>query len=258
MDWMLPFRPLYRAAVNQSGLSRRMLRHLFLQRQLGMGARVLDAGCGSGRLIRFLNEMGLEISGFDPDLDAVSRACRRNPEIDIRFLDPGDRLPYSERSFDLVLARNLPAHRSNLAGREALWATAHLLASVIPGGELVLVLRTQPHSSAPGGHLRSCLARHLGVFGSQITVASIADPIWSRSTWRWIRGRQPRCGYLTATIRLPLEPKSVQEWEQIAETASHWTSDSCCEWTRTQTLNSPDYPETLPMNATSKSQRHAA
>lgn len=216
---------------NRSGLSRRMLRHLFYPRQIAVGSRVLDAGCRSGRLVEFLEEMSFQVVGVDSRPETVLRARRKRPGLDLRCATPVARLPFPEYSFDLILARDLPEYRQSLFSEEALLATAHLLSVVRPGGELVIVSRISPQwSSYPGGHLRGCLARHMGVFGSQCQVASIADPWWSKATWRWVRGRAPRWGYLTASLTVPSEARTAEQWEDIAVDAARKSAGTCCTW----------------------------
>lgn len=233
---------------NRSGLSRRMLRHLFYPRQIAIGSRILDAGCRSGRLVEFLEEMSFQVVGVDSRPETVLRARRKRPGLDLRCASPSARLPFPEHSFDLVLARDLPEYRQSLFSPEALQATAHLLSVVRPGGELVIVSRVTPQwSNYPGGHLRGCLARHLGFFGGGIQVASIADSWWSRATWRWVRGRAPRWGYLTASFSVPREPRPTEQWEQLAAEAGWQMNDSCCSWAASQTVATPRTSPAVPL-----------
>lgn len=72
------------------------------RRVVQLGARsVLDAGCGSGHLSRFLARSGLEVVGFDVDPEMIEAARSRAPEItwlraDITSVELG-------RLFDAVL-----------------------------------------------------------------------------------------------------------------------------------------------------------
>lgn len=62
-----------------------------------LGARsVLDAGCGSGHLARFIAELGIEVVGFDIDPEMLETARSRAPAItwlraDITSIDLGRR-----------------------------------------------------------------------------------------------------------------------------------------------------------------------
>ena len=72
------------------------------RRVVQLGARsVLDAGCGSGHLARFLAEQGFEVVAFDVDPEMLGVARARAPQIrwlraDMASLDLG-------RTFEAVL-----------------------------------------------------------------------------------------------------------------------------------------------------------
>ena len=64
-------------------------------------ARVLDAGCGTGRVAAELARRGIEVVGVDADPDMIERARRRAPDLawvrgDLATLDLG-------RTFDVVV-----------------------------------------------------------------------------------------------------------------------------------------------------------
>jgi SAM-dependent methyltransferase len=68
------------------------------------GMRVLDFGCGTGRLLGDLVGLGADpelLTGVDLSAERVAVAQRRHPGI--RFLEvAGDALPFADGSFDLV------------------------------------------------------------------------------------------------------------------------------------------------------------
>jgi ubiquinone/menaquinone biosynthesis C-methylase UbiE len=71
---------------------------------LGQGARVLDIGCAKGFLVKDLAAEGIDAFGID-----VSEYALRNcePEVVGRLhLGSAVRLPFPDRSFDIVLAIN--------------------------------------------------------------------------------------------------------------------------------------------------------
>ncbi|MEW5734951.1 MAG: class I SAM-dependent methyltransferase [Thermodesulfobacteriota bacterium] len=74
-----------------------------LRRNLPLPSRVLDLGCGYGRLTSLLAGAGFEnITGADISPAMIERGLRENPELDLRVLS-GPKLPFSSASFDLVL-----------------------------------------------------------------------------------------------------------------------------------------------------------
>jgi SAM-dependent methyltransferase len=78
-----------------------------LPRILFKGARVLDAGCGAGRLFPFLTSLGCEVFGVDLNVDAVAYATKAfEPQRNIRlFVEDIRHLPsFSAKTFDVVIA----------------------------------------------------------------------------------------------------------------------------------------------------------
>lgn len=70
------------------------------RRLVPLSARILDYGCGYGRICRQLADAGFQdILGIDSSSRMIERARRENP--DIQFASPGGTLPRA--SFDAVL-----------------------------------------------------------------------------------------------------------------------------------------------------------
>lgn len=68
------------------------------------GRRVLDAGCGSGPLTAALREKGATVSGFDLSPSMIDLARERlGEDTDLQVADLGERLPYEDDSFDVVV-----------------------------------------------------------------------------------------------------------------------------------------------------------
>jgi SAM-dependent methyltransferase len=68
------------------------------------GETLLDVGCGTGWFSRHFASAGLDVTGVDVDCGALSFA-RDRPGPAVRYL-PGDarRLPFPDRSFDVVVS----------------------------------------------------------------------------------------------------------------------------------------------------------
>ncbi len=66
------------------------------------GRRVLEIGCGDGRLTRRYADQVASIIAIDPDAEAIARLAAERPSIDARAI-PIDRLQRPDRSVDIVL-----------------------------------------------------------------------------------------------------------------------------------------------------------
>lgn len=100
------------------------------------GARILDAGCGTGRVAIRLAELGFDCVGVDLDASMLAEARRAAPGLTWLHADlSGLRLPGGDAGFDLVVAAGnvIPLLA---AGTEAA-TVARLAAQLRPGGLLV-------------------------------------------------------------------------------------------------------------------------
>jgi SAM-dependent methyltransferase len=117
-----------------------------------VAARVLDFGCGWGRLTRFLiRDVGPGgLHGCDP-VEAVLGVCRENgvPATLARSEFVPDRLPF-DGPFDLAFAFSVFTHLSEPAHERCL---AALHAGLRPGGILVVTIR-------PPAYLQLCERLH--------------------------------------------------------------------------------------------------
>lgn len=79
------------------------------------GKKVLDVGCGTGRLIRFMLEKGAEVSGADVSEEMLRVARKNFPEVSFLKAEM-ENLPFEDNNFDLVVATFVIVHLKNLSG----------------------------------------------------------------------------------------------------------------------------------------------
>jgi ubiquinone/menaquinone biosynthesis C-methylase UbiE len=132
--------PLYDTLTRLSGLSR-VHSELVRRADLQAGQRVLEIGCGTGRLLRLVRRRypGVDLAGLDPDPDALDRARRTlaGPGPLVR-LDRGfaDALPYPDGGTDRVLSSYMWHHLDPADRSRALREIRRVLRA---GGSLHLV-----------------------------------------------------------------------------------------------------------------------
>ena len=98
------------------------------------GARVLDVGCGGGRYLLFLRDLGYEVAGVEPNADAA-RTLRRAFDLDVHagdLLNAG--LP--DASFDVITFWWVLEHTHHPV---VVLREAHRL--LRPGGHVVVALQ---------------------------------------------------------------------------------------------------------------------
>lgn len=97
--------------------------------------RVLDVGCGSGRIIKFLRENNFDAYGCDVNPIAVKMARKLIEAKRIRIA-PAEKLLYPSRSFDLILSISVVEHLRHSQVDHFLKETLRILR---PGGYIFLV-----------------------------------------------------------------------------------------------------------------------
>lgn len=107
---------------------------------------VLDVGCGTGRLVKFLNENGFEAYGCDKADQAVEQARRLNKKRAV-IKASATSLPFENHSFDLVISISLIEHL-NLNEAEKFLIEADRILK--PNGFVFLIT---PNFSSPARYL---------------------------------------------------------------------------------------------------------
>ncbi len=122
-----------------AGLHARLLDAL--DRPLG---RVLDAGCGTGGLLRLLDARGMELDGIDRDPLAVEIARSRTRASVVE----GDvqSLPYADATFDAIVLADVLYHR----GVDPPAALAECARCLRPGG--IVVINAPAYEWLRGAH----------------------------------------------------------------------------------------------------------
>lgn len=101
--------------------------------------RVLDAGCGSGRLTVELARAGAEVTGIDTSPErleqARGRAEQAGVELQLLLADFNEPLPFLDGAFDAVTSR-----LALMAAGDPVATLRELARTLEPGGRLVTVL----------------------------------------------------------------------------------------------------------------------
>lgn len=71
--------------------------------------KLLDIGCGTGKLIGYLRQKGYDCYGIDPMTEAIRMARQHNPPRKI-IKATGTRLPFAANSFDAVISISVIEH----------------------------------------------------------------------------------------------------------------------------------------------------
>lgn len=96
--------------------------------------RILDIGCGTGKLVRLFARRGGEAIGVDPQSEQIARAEAAGSQEGARFMvSGGESLPFDDASFDIVTIFNALHHIPQALMRPALAEAARVLK---PGGVL--------------------------------------------------------------------------------------------------------------------------
>jgi 2-polyprenyl-3-methyl-5-hydroxy-6-metoxy-1,4-benzoquinol methylase len=125
----------------------------------GKGARVLDIGCGNGRVMMQLRSVGWEVSGVEPDPKSAAQAREAGLDVRAGLLEPG---AWPENHFDAITMNHVIEHLHDPIG--ILRTCAQLLK---PGGAISMAtpnLRSRGHEIFGRDWLHLDTPRHLVLF----------------------------------------------------------------------------------------------
>ncbi|MDR1825618.1 MAG: class I SAM-dependent methyltransferase [Bifidobacteriaceae bacterium] len=150
-------------------LAARFYRRLLSALNLPDGARVLDVGCGTGRLLKLMAEQWpIAGHGLDAAPEMVRVAQRQCPDMDIR-LGTAEALPFADGSMDLVTTCLAYHHFPDRLGFLA--EAARVLAA---NGRLAV---TEPRFPLPAYTVFRPLLRHIDEHAHFLTVAALQAEI---------------------------------------------------------------------------------
>lgn len=146
------------------------------------GGRVLDIGCGDGRLAGAAREIGVGVASWTGlDLDPTQIAAARECQPWASFVEASaDEIPLPAASFDVAIASTL---FSSLPSRELAAAAAGEVARVVrPGGWLIWYdLRyDNPRNAAVHGITRVSLQQLFDGWRTELRSVTLAPPLARR------------------------------------------------------------------------------
>ena len=71
--------------------------------------RILEAGCGSGRFVYFLDKLGYDVCGIELNVETVSMINQRFPHLKITVGDV-TQLPFDDNSLDSIISLGVIEH----------------------------------------------------------------------------------------------------------------------------------------------------
>ena len=116
--------------------------------------KILEAGCGAGRILRYYKDRGYDITGFDFIEGTVEKLKKIDPDLKVEVGDVTD-LKYADKSFRYVLAFGLYHNLEHDLGR-ALQETYRVLET---GGKVCASFRADNIQTRLTDWLAACRGR---------------------------------------------------------------------------------------------------
>lgn len=99
------------------------------------GNKVLDLGCGNGRLYQLFEGMSIDYVGLDQSEELIKKAQEKFPEVNFAVGDMRE-LPFPDDSYDIIYSIAVFHHLANAEDR--LKALSEIRRVLKPGGKVVM------------------------------------------------------------------------------------------------------------------------
>lgn len=139
-------------AETEEPKSKQLFVDVFDALDLKPGAKLLDAGCGSGLAAQLAAERGARVRGIDASAGMVEVAAERVPSGTFVVGDL-EQLPYADHEFDVTVAFN-----SIFYCMDMLAAMSELARVTRPGGRVVMTAWGTPEECEMSGVFRNLMA----------------------------------------------------------------------------------------------------
>ena len=172
-----------------------------IERAKARKGRFLDIGCGEGRFVRRLQELGMNGVGIDPVEKLIETARERDPEGDYR-IGVGEKLEFDDASFDLTVSY------LSLIDIEDFRAAIREMARVTKPGGTILIANLSGHVTA--GKWK----RDLRGAGKRFELDNYHEERATREQWRGIdilNWHRPLSAYFEAFLGNGLTLKHFAE-----------------------------------------------
>jgi SAM-dependent methyltransferase len=182
--------------------------------------RVLDAGCGSGRLTVALAQAGAAVTGVDSNPEQLARARARASdaavELELLEADFNAQLPFADAAFDGVASR-----LALMAASEPVATLRELVRVLAPDGRLASALWAAPAENPWFAIPREAVGAVLGVERASFARAfgRLGDPDEAVDVHRAAGLRDVEARVVVAPVEVS---SAAEQWESLVRDNGHF------------------------------------